>query len=248
MRAFAAERQFVDLLRDHPGALDATDLARLLHPLQPRLYSIASSQAAYQDEVHLTVSTLQYEVDGRTRLGGASGYLSRRTEPGDQVAIHLAENPTFHLPEDGDTALILVGAGTGIAPYRAFLQEREARGDPGRNWLVFGNRHFQRDFLYQTDWLNYRKAGLLQKVSLAFSRDGAERVYVQDRLREEGAELFRWLSDGARLYVCGGLPMERAVAETLQGVARAHGGLSEDGAGQFIDDLRAQGRYLRDVY
>lgn len=248
LRCFAGERQFVDLLRDHPAEIDAAGLARLLRPLKPRLYSVASSQSVYEDEVHLTVSHLQYRVDGQRRQGGASGYLTQRLEPGDEVPIYLAGNPGFHLPEDGETPVILVGAGTGIAPFRAFLQERGARGDRGPNWLVFGNRHFRRDFLYQNDWLGYREAGLLQRVSLAFSRDAAERVYVQDRLREEGAELFRWLSDGARLYVCGGLPMERAVAETLQAVARAYGGMGEDDAEQFIEDLRAQGRYLRDVY
>lgn len=248
LREFATTRQFVDLLHDYPASLDAQALAGLLRPLQPRLYSIASSQSAYDDEVHLTISTLRYRVDGRDRLGGASGHLTRRIEAGDAVRIYLAENPTFRLPDSDDTPVIMIGAGTGIAPYRGFLQERTARGARGRNWLVFGNRHFHRDFLYQADWLGYREAGLLNRVSLVFSRDGMARRYVQDQLREEGAEIYGWLNDGAHLYVCGGIEMEKAVRTALQSVAKAHGGLSEDRAAEFVEALRAQGRYRKDVY
>ena len=160
----------------------------------------------------------------------------------------MAENHGFRLPEDGDVPIIMVGAGTGIAPYRAFLQQREASGSEGRSWLFFGNRHFHRDFLYQTDWLNHRSQGRLDRISLAFSRDEGDRSYVQARLYEEGAEIYRWLQDGAHLYVCGGIPMEQAVREALHGVAQAQGGLDEEAATTYIESLREQGRYQRDVY
>lgn len=248
LRAYARSHQFADLLRTFPEPVDAETLAALLRPLQPRLYSIASSAAAFDDEVQLTLSTLRYTVDGRERLGAASGYLARRVTVGDPVRVYVADNPAFRLPASDDVPIIMVGAGTGIAPFRAFLQEREARGARGRNWLVFGNRHFHRDFLYQTEWLKFREAGLLERVSLAFSRDDARRVYVQDRLRELGAEIHRWLADGAQLYVCGGLEMDKAVRGTLQDIVAAHGGFDADRAADFIEDLREQGRYQRDVY
>ena len=248
LRSFAGTRQFIDLLHAYPGQIGATELAQLLQPLQPRLYSIASSQSAFEDEVHLTVSTLQFQAHGRDRLGGASGYLTKRIEEGDGVEIYVVENRGFRLPQDGDTPIIMVGAGTGIAPFRAFLQERELQSGVGRNWLVFGNRHFHRDFLYQTDWLRYRKTGLLNRASVAFSRDDEPGTYVQNRLMEEGAEVYRWLQEGAHLYVCGGIEMEREVQQTVLAIARDQGGLNQETAAEYIEDLRSQGRYQRDVY
>jgi sulfite reductase (NADPH) flavoprotein alpha-component len=248
LRTFATERQFIDLLHDYPGEIDAANLAKILQAVQPRLYSIASSQASYEDEIHLTVSSTQYHAHGKDHLGAASGYLTRRIESGDEIPVYIAGNPAFSLPDDGDTPLILIGTGSGIAPYRAFLQEREAAGANGPVWLVFGNRHFHRDFLYQSDWLKYRKAGLLERVSLAFSRDTNAPAYVQDRLAEEGAELFRWLQEGARIYVCGCLAMEKGVSEALHGIIAQHGGMSAVSATQYVEDLHAGKRYLRDVY
>ncbi|MCU7906468.1 MAG: assimilatory sulfite reductase (NADPH) flavoprotein subunit [Candidatus Thiodiazotropha sp. (ex Epidulcina cf. delphinae)] len=248
LRMFAYEHQFVDMLHAFPARIDAAALADLLQPIQPRCYSIASSQAVFEDEVHLTVATLQYRAHERDHLGGASGYLTRRVSEGESLAIYVADNPSFRLPKNADTPIIMIGAGTGIAPYRAFLQEREARGAKGRNWLVYGNRNFHRDFLYQTDWLKYRKAGLLGRFSLAFSRDSEERLYVQHRLLEEGAEVYRWLQDGAYFYVCGGVSMERSVYHSLKAIVQTHGGLGSDAACEFIEALRSQGRYLRDVY
>jgi sulfite reductase (NADPH) flavoprotein alpha-component len=248
LRRFVRDRQFVDLLQAYPAEVVAHNLSTLLHPQQPRLYSIASSQAAYEDEIQLSVSVLNYRAHGRDHLGGASGYLSRHMVEGERLGIYVAENPGFRLPKRDDIPVIMIGAGTGIAPYRAFLQEREARGASGANWLVFGNRHFHRDFLYQTDWLNYRKRGLLNRISLAFSRDEGDGGYVQSRLREEGAELYRWLQEGAHLYVCGGIAMEQAVRQSLQGIVRAQGGLDEAAAAEYIESLREQGRYQRDVY
>ncbi|MCU7946765.1 MAG: flavodoxin domain-containing protein [Candidatus Thiodiazotropha sp. (ex Cardiolucina cf. quadrata)] len=248
LRLFASQHQFIDLLLSYPVQIDAAGLINLLHPIQPRLYSISSSQAVYDDEIHLTVSTLHYHARGRDYLGGASGHLTQRTGEGDALSIYVAENPGFRLPKNDQTPIIMIGAGTGIAPYRAFLQEREVQGSKGQNWLVFGNRHFHRDFLYQTDWLKYRKQGVLNKVSVAFSRDSAQRHYVQDQLLAEGAELYRWLQDGAHLYVCGGIAMEKAVCHTLQTIAHTQGGLAPTATHDFIEELRSQGRYQRDVY
>ncbi|MCU7845906.1 MAG: flavodoxin domain-containing protein [Candidatus Thiodiazotropha sp. (ex Monitilora ramsayi)] len=248
LRRYCHERQFVDLLTEYPASVGANELVDLLHTQQPRLYSIASSQSAYEDEIHLTVSTLRYRTIGREHLGGASGYLTRHINEGDNLGIYIAENGGFRLPKDGDTPIIMIGAGTGVAPYRAFLQEREALGSQGRNWLFFGSRHFHRDFLYQADWIKYRKDGLLNRISVAFSRENTERIYVQNRILDEGAELHAWLQDGAHLYVCGGLEMEKAVYQSLKEVLRVHGGVNAETAGERIESLRSQGRYLRDVY
>jgi len=247
-RAFAGERQLLDLLLAHPAPIDAGALLALLQPLQPRLYSIASSQAEYPDEVHLAVARVEYESFGRGHVGGASGHLTRRVEQGDVQAVYVVENNGFRLPRDNGAPVIMVGAGTGIAPFRAFLQQRVADGSEGHNWLVFGNRHFHHDFLYQKDWIDYRKAGHLERVSLAFSRDSDDRPYVQDRLLEAGAEIYRWLRDGAHFYVCGGLAMEKAVRRSLATIVETHAGLSPAEAGEFIQDLQSQGRYQKDAY
>lgn len=247
LRIFANENQFVDLLHAYPADVDANTLSNLLLPLKPRLYSIASSQSAYADEIHITVSTLQYQAFGRNHLGGASAYLNQRINEGEQLGLYISENPGFKLPAD-DVSIIMIGAGTGIAPFRAFMQEREHRSGSGKNWLIFGNRHFYRDFLYQSEWLNYRKEGLLQRSSAAFSRDDDESVYVQNRLQQEGEDIYSWLQDGAYIYVCGGIEMEKAVSESLVDIAKSHGGLSDDTAVNFVNTLRIQGRYSRDVY
>jgi sulfite reductase (NADPH) flavoprotein alpha-component len=248
LRAFVHDRQFVDLPHHYPTEVDAQGLVTLLHAQQPRLYSIASSQAAYEDEIHLTVAALHYRGHERDYLGGASGYLTQRIAEGDRLGAYVVENPSFKLPRSSDTPIIMIGAGTGIAPYRAFLQEREAAGAVGNNWLVFGNRHFHRDFLYQTDWLNYRKAGLLDRISLAFSRDEGERIYVQTKFYEERAEVFRWLQEGGHLYICGGVEMARGVHQCLLAIAQDQAGLQEEAAVEYIESLREQGRYQRDVY
>jgi sulfite reductase (NADPH) flavoprotein alpha-component len=248
LRHFVRDRQFIDLPLYYSSDVDAQGLVGLLYTQQPRLYSIASSQLAYEDEIHLTVAALHYFGHGRDYLGGASGYLTQRIEEGDSLGVYVVENPNFKLPQSTDTPIIMVGAGTGIAPYRAFLQEREARGAAGKGWLLFGNRHFHRDFLYQTDWLNYRKAGLLDRVSLAFSRDEGERSYVQARLYEEREVLYRWLQEGAHLYVCGGVEMAQGVDQSLLAIAQVQGGLQEEAAVEYIESLREQGRYQRDIY
>jgi len=252
LRAFAGNHQFIDLALAHPARIDAAALAGLLRPLTPRLYSLASSRAEFEDEAHLCVSVLRYQAHGRAHLGAASGHLGERvlTDAGarEPVPVYLVENSGFHLPDDGDTPLIMIGAGTGVAPYRAFLQHRAAAGHRGRNWLVFGNRHFHRDFLYQLDWQAQRKAGGLQRVSLTFSRDNNGPRYVQDRLLAEGKELYRWLEDGAHLYVCGSTAMGQAVHQTLLDIVATETGLSPEAADDYVDHLRRAARYHRDLY
>ncbi len=248
LRAYAGERQLIDLVSDHPAPIDASALVALLRPLQPRLYSIASSQAEVEDEIHLTVSVVRYEAHGRDHLGAASGFLGERLGREEPVRVYLAENDAFRLPDDGNTPVIMIGAGTGVAPYRAFLQQRAANGDRGRNWLIFGNRHFHRDFLYQLDWQAHRKAGRLDRVGLAFSRDGAQKLYVQQRLREEGKEILRWLDEGAHLYVCGATAMGQAVDRALADIFTTEAGLDRDAAQASIDTLRREARYHRDLY
>lgn len=248
LREYAQDRQLIDLISEYPSQTDAQSLVDALQPLQPRLYSIASSQRVAEDEVHLTVSALNYEAHGRSHRGTASNYLVHRLQADDVLAVYVAENTHFRLPANPETPVIMIGAGTGIAPYRAFLQQRQHEQAGGKNWLVFGNRHFSRDFLYQQDWVNFRKAGFLHKVSLAFSRDTTTRAYIQDRLREEGQALYQWLQQGAHIYVCGGLDMEKGVRESLAEIVNTYSGESEQDTDQIIDNLRSQGRYLRDVY
>lgn len=248
LREYAGSRQFIDLVREHPGHLTPDELTALLQPLRPRLYSIASSQAEIEDEVHLTVSLVRYQVGGQERLGGASGFLAQRLDEDETVRVAVTENPHFRLPADGDRPIILVGAGTGVAPFRAFLQERAARGARGRNWLVFGNRHYRRDFLYQLDWQAHRKAGRLDRVSVAFSRDQGDQRYVQHRLLEQGREVHAWLEDGAHIYVCGSTAMGRAVQDALLRVIANERRLDAEDADAYLDTLRQDGRYQRDLY
>lgn len=213
------------------------------------MYSIASSQQAFDDEIHLTVSTLKYETqNGDTRYGSASQYLNQHIQAGDTLNIYVAENDQFRLPANSETPVIMIGAGTGIAPFRAFLQQRKAENASGENWLIFGNRHFHRDFLYQLEWQKYRAAGLLNRISLAFSRDHQSKVYVQDRLFEEADELYSWIQKGAQLYVCGSTDLDTAVHQALVDIVQQHDQLDAQQAEQFVNNLRAEGRYLRDVY
>ncbi len=248
LRAYAGSRQFIDLVTEHPGRPVPGALAGLLLPLRPRLYSIACSQAETPDEVHLTVARLGFEVGGQAREGAASGFLTRRLAEDAELKVLLSENPAFRLPADADTPVIMVAAGTGVAPFRAFMQQRAAVGDPGRNWLIFGNRHFRRDFLYQLDWQAHRKAGLLTRVSVAFSRDQADKRYVQHRIAEQGRDLWAWLAEGAHLYVCGSTAMGRAVHEALLGVIAREAALDPESAALRLEDLRRAGRYQRDLY
>ncbi|HDX8357206.1 TPA: assimilatory sulfite reductase (NADPH) flavoprotein subunit [Aeromonas hydrophila] len=250
VNALVASAQVVDVLKRFPTELTAEQLLGLLRPLTPRLYSIASSQSEVEEEVHLTVGVVRYpQEDGTVRSGAASSYLADRLAEDAEVRVFVEHNDNFRLPPNPDTPVIMVGPGTGIAPFRAFLQEREAQGAEGNNWLFFGNPHFTQDFLYQVEWQRYVKSGLLSKISLAFSRDQAEKVYVQHRLREAGQELYQWLEAGAHFYVCGDAnQMAKDVQEALLDVIAEHGHKSREEAEEYLSELRRAKRYQRDVY
>jgi len=251
-RAFIERRQFIDLLREYPlpanTRIGAEELAGMLRPLAPRSYSIASSRASVDEEVHLTVATLFSDAIGEPRRGVASDFLNHRLEPGDEVGVFLEPNRRFRLPEDEQAPIILIGAGTGVAPYRAFMQELEARGDAPDSWLIFGNPHLRTDFLYQREWLEWRRRGLLKRIDVAFSRDQAEKHYVQHIVRDEADRIARWLDRGARIYVCGCLAMGRDVEEALRDVLAGRHGMDAEQAAEELSALRRQGRLLKDLY
>lgn len=246
--AFLEVHHPLDLARKYPvKGITAEQLIAGLRPLQPRLYSIASSLSATPDEAHLTVSTVQYKLYLIPRVGVASGYLGGLTDE-DTVPVYISENDHFRLPAD-DVPIIMVGAGTGVAPYRAFLQEREATGATGDSWLFFGERNFRSDFLYQVEWQEWLKNGTLTRFDVAFSRDKAPRTYVQDKLRLRGADVYAWLESGAVFYVCGDAnAMAPDVHATLRDIVAEHGGLDHDAAEEYLAQLTRDHRYKLDVY
>ncbi len=249
LQHYAHNTPLVDMVRQAPVELEAQQLIDLLRSLTPRLYSIASSQAENENEVHITVGVVRYEVDGRARTGGASGYLADRLETDGEVRVFIEHNDNFRLPTNPDAPVIMIGPGTGIAPFRAFIQQRDNDGASGKNWLFFGNPHFTDDFLYQVEWQRYVKDGLLTHIDLAWSRDQAEKVYVQDKLREKGAEVWRWLQDGAHVYVCGDANrMAKDVEQALLDIIAEHGAMDLEAADEFLSELRLDRRYQRDVY
>lgn len=250
LRAYLMGRQIIDVVLEFPvPGLTAEQFVALLRRLPPRLFSLASSLAACPDEAHITVAAVRYESLGRQRLGVASTWLADRVQPGDTVPVFIEHNDNFRLPTSPDTPLIMIGPGTGVAPFRAFLQEREATGANGRNWLFFGDRHFHTDFLYQTDWQAWHKGGLLTRLDVAFSRDQADKVYVQQRLRERAAEVYAWLQDGAHVYVCGdATAMAADVHAALRDIVTSEGKLEAAAAEDYLRELLRNRRYQRDIY
>ncbi|AUG99647.1 NADPH-dependent assimilatory sulfite reductase flavoprotein subunit [Prodigiosinella confusarubida] len=249
LQRYAQQTPLVDMVREAPTELTAEQLIALLRPLTPRLYSIASSQEEVGNEAHITVGVVRYDYEGRNRIGGASGYLADRLGEDDEIRVFIEHNDNFRLPTNPEAPVIMIGPGTGIAPFRAFMQQREAAGAEGKNWLFFGNPHFTEDFLYQVEWQRYVKDGLLTDVDLAWSRDQPHKIYVQDRIREKGAEVWRWIQDGAHIYVCGDANhMAKDVERALLDVVAAHGGMDTELADEFLSELRLERRYQRDVY
>jgi sulfite reductase (NADPH) flavoprotein alpha-component len=247
--AFLHNHHVIDIVRRFPvTGLAAEDLLAGLRPLQPRLYSIASSLAAVPDEVHLTLSPVRYELHGTRRNGVASAHLADRVGQGGILPVHVQSNPHFRLPAD-DVPIIMIGAGTGVAPYRGFMQEREVRGASGRSWLFFGERNFRSDFLYQAEWQEHLKSGLLTRMDVAFSRDSAAKAYVQHRMLERAAHLYAWLEEGAHVYVCGDAAnMAPDVHAALVSVVEGQGRISREAAEDYVRSLAADHRYQRDVY
>lgn len=247
--AYLAITPPVGVLAAYPQTLDAQTLFGLFRPQTPRLYSIASAQDEVGEEVHLTVGVVRFDHHGHTYTGAASGFIGERLEEGGEVKVFVESNPHFRLPENGDTPIIMIGAGTGVAPFRAFMQQRSNNGDSGKNWLFFGNQRFCDDFLYQTEWQQFRKDGLLTRADLAWSRQGQEKVYVQHKITDNAAEVWAWLQQGAHVYVCGDATrMARDVEEALLGVIETQGKLGRDEAEEYLNELREEKRYQRDVY
>ena len=241
-------RELIDLFLEFPQTgLSAQDFVGLLRPMPPRLYSIASSLSAHAEEVHLTVAVVRYEGNGRKRKGVCSSYLAERV--GDTIPCYLHPNKNFKLPEDSSTPIIMVGPGTGIAPFRAFIEERQVTGAKGKNWLFFGDRSQNTDYLYGNEWESYQKDGILNELDLAWSRDQQEKVYVQHKMLEKKAELWSWLQNGAVFYVCGDASrMAKDVDQALRTVAQDEGSMNEEEAATWIKGLQKERRYLKDVY
>ncbi|VVD73865.1 sulfite reductase [NADPH] flavoprotein, alpha-component [Pandoraea aquatica] len=250
LRDYLVGRDVLDVVRQFPARkLKAAEFVGTLRTLQPRLYSIASSLAANPEAVHITVGAVRYDSHGRTRRGVASTYLADIARAGASVPVYIEANRNFKLPQDAHAPVIMIGPGTGIAPFRAFVEERQALDAPGKNWLFFGDRNFRTDFLYQREWQRYVKDGALTKIDLAFSRDTEDKVYVQHRLREQGKAVYEWLQEGAFLYVCGDAAhMARDVHTALIDVIEEQGGVSQEVATEYVKTLQREKRYQRDVY
>ena len=241
-------RELIDLFKEYPqGEISVENFVGLLRPMPPRLYSIASSLTAHPEEVHLTVAVVRYDTYGRKRKGVCSSYLAERV--GDSIPCYFHPNKNFKLPDDTEKPIIMVGPGTGIAPFRAFIEERKAMGSTGGNWLFFGDRSQKTDYLYGNEWESYHKDGLLNRLDLAWSRDQDKKVYVQHKMLEKGAELWNWLNNGALFYVCGDASrMAKDVDQTLRAIAQEQGSMSEEDSAIWVKSLQKEKRYLKDVY
>ena len=249
LQTYAYGRDVADLFVDFPADVPPQYFADFLRKMPARAYSIASSLAAHEDEVHLTVGAVRYNFRGRKKEGVASSFLADRVSTGEKVKVFVEKNEFFKLPKDPSTDIIMVGPGTGIAPFRAFVEERAETGATGKNWLFFGNPNFTTDFLYQTEWQQYLKKGVLDRLDLAFSRDQKNKIYVQDRLLQKSKGIFERLQNGAYFYVCGDKNrMAKDVEEALVQIAIKEGGYSEEKAVDCVKDLKKQRRYLEDVY
>jgi len=239
-------KDVLDILRIAGDDLSVEEFLGLLKPLQHRAYSISSSALAHPDRIHLTVAAVRYQSNGRERGGVCSTFLADRAA---KAKIFLQPNKSFRVPADDDVPMVMVGPGTGVAPFRAFLQERALRGAKGRNWLFFGDQHRAHDFAYEDEITGWQESGLLNRLELAFSRDQAEKIYVQTRMLEHGRELFAWLEEGGHFYVCGDATrMAKDVDHALHAVVSAHGGMDDDAATDYVNSLKREKRYVRDVY
>ncbi|TWK47659.1 Sulfite reductase [NADPH] flavoprotein alpha-component [Bacillus paralicheniformis] len=250
LKAYIAGRDLIDFVQDFgPIAVAPQDFVSILRKIPPRLYSIASSFAANPDEVHLTIGAVRYNTHGRDRKGVCSVLCAERLQPGDTLPVFIQPNKNFKLPENPEAPIIMVGPGTGVAPFRSFMQKREETGAPGKSWMFFGDQHFVTDFLYQTEWQKWLSDGVLTKMDVAFSRDTEEKVYVQHRMLEHSKELFEWLEEGAAFYVCGDKNnMAKDVQNALLEIIEKEGGKSREEAEAYLAEMKKQKRYQRDVY
>ncbi|WP_026697796.1 assimilatory sulfite reductase (NADPH) flavoprotein subunit [Alkalicoccus chagannorensis] len=243
-------RDLLDVVEDFgPWKASGPETAAVLRSMPPRLYSIASSLETHPDEVHLTIGAVRYEAHGRSRRGVCSIQCAERSGPGETLRVFVQQNPKFKLPDDPDTPVIMIGAGTGIAPYRSFIEEREEQEAAGPTWLFFGEQHFTTDFLYQTEWQAWLQERKLTRMDVAFSRDQKEKIYVQHRLQERSRDVYHWLETGAVLYICGDEKhMAQDVHRTLRGIIEREGGVTAEEAEEKLEELRREKRLQRDVY
>jgi sulfite reductase (NADPH) flavoprotein alpha-component len=250
VKTYIGGRDLIDFIRDFGIWGDsAEEFVSVLRKIPARLYSIASSESANPDEVHLTIGAVRFDSHGRERNGVCSILCAERLEPGDTLPIFIQHNDNFKLPENPETPIIMIGPGTGVAPFRSFLQEREEVGASGKSWMFFGDQHFRTDFLYQTEWQKWIENGVLTKMDVAFSRDTEQKVYVQHRMLENSKELYAWLQEGASVYICGDeKSMARDVHNTLIDIIQTEGGLNREKAEEYLADMQQQKRYQRDVY
>lgn len=250
LKQYIEERDLLDLVQDYQlKGIPAASFTSVLRKLPARLYSISSSPKATPDEVHITVRAVQYEAHGRDRYGVCSTQLAERLQPGDTLPVYIQHNPNFKLPGDPGAPVIMIGPGTGVAPFRAFLSEREETGAEGKTWLFYGDQHFATDFLYQIEWQRWLKDGVLTRMDVAFSRDTDQKVYVQHRMLEKSRELYEWLQEGAYVYVCGDeKKMAHDVHATLAAILEKEGGLSQEEAADYLHRMQQEKRYQRDVY
>ncbi|MBW3699176.1 sulfite reductase [NADPH] flavoprotein alpha-component [Bacillus aerophilus] len=250
LKEYITGRDLVDAARDFgPFEGTAAEFTSILRKIPARLYSIASSLKANDEEVHLTIGAVRYDAHGRERQGVCSILCAERLQPGDTLPVYIQHNQNFKLPQDPDAPIIMVGPGTGIAPFRSFMQEREELGANGKSWLFFGDQHFVTDFLYQTEWQKWLKDGVLTKMDVAFSRDTEEKVYVQHQMKKQSKELFEWLEQGAYVYICGDEKhMAHDVHNTLLSIIQEEGAMSKEKAESYLANLQQQKRYQRDVY
>jgi len=250
LEKYTWDRGLIDLIHDYPGVLhNPADLVAMLSKLSPRLYSISSSPAAHAGEVHTTVAVVRYRSHDRERGGVCSTLLADRTATGERRPIYIQPNKKFRLPADADAPIIMIGPGTGVAPFRGFLHERRAVGATGKNWLFFGERSAANDFLYREELQGMLADGHLTRLDTAFSRDQEEKVYVQDRMLEHAAQLWSWIEDGASIYVCGDASrMAKDVNTALLSVMETQGGMDREAAEGYVQTMKEQHRYHRDVY
>lgn len=247
--AFLKGTDVLDIVTKYPVSVTPQEFLSVLRRLPPRAYSIASSKAEVGDEVHITVGTVRFEKENRLREGVCSTYIADRLGEDGTLKVRIKTNRHFKLPANNHVPVIMVGAGTGVAPFRGFLQHRSATGAKGKNWLIFGDRHFATDFLYQAEWLKYKKSGLLSRLDVAFSRDQEEKRYVQHKLKKNGKKIFKWITEGAHFYVCGDMKkMAVDVKNAFMDIIQIEGNMSRNESEKFLSQLRKEGRYQEDVY
>jgi len=250
LKEYTNGRDLLDMLRDFgPWKASAQEIVSMLRKMTARLYSIASSVAAHPNEVHLTIGAVRYHAHGRDRKGVCSVQVAERTQEGETLSVFVQPNKHFHLPDSQEKDIIMVGPGTGIAPFRSFIEERAVNKGTGKSWLFFGDQHAASDFLYQDELEKYQKDGVLTKLETAFSRDSEQKVYVQHKMLENSKELFEWLENGAYFYVCGDKQyMAKDVHSALLTVIEKEGSMTPEDAEAYLNAMKEQGRYLRDVY